>query len=60
MPGYAGRMASESDLSFGEFVALSPNERAEIMQAGIITSWNELDADEQARLVARAAELRPR
>lgn len=52
-------MTNESDLSFHEFTALSPNERAEIMQAGIITSQDDLDPVEMARLVARAAELRP-
>jgi hypothetical protein len=50
----------EIDMTFDEFVALSPNERAEIMQAGVIRDWNQLPADQHAEIRARAVELRQR
>ena len=53
-------MADGAEMTFDEFVALSPNERAKIMQAGVIRTWDELPADQQAKITARAAELRQR
>lgn len=47
-------------MTFDEFVALSPNERAAIMQAGVVHNWDDLPADQQAKIAARAAELRQR
>lgn len=53
-------MADGAEMTFDEFVALSPNERAAIMQAGVVHNWDDLPADQQAKIAARAAELRQR